>query len=146
MSHPEDFKQPFPTGEENTAYAQFFTGTSYLAPLAVRDAAVVNVTFEPGCRNHWHIHHGAGQILICTAGEGWYQEAGKAASRLHRAMWWIFRPKSNIGMAPSKTSGFRTFPLPCRKKAQATSGASPSMTRNMPPLTLKLHLFDKEKA
>lgn len=76
------FQQMFPTGEKNEAYAQYFTGQSYLAPLAAADANVTNVTFEPGCRNHWHIHHGAGQVLICTAGEGWYQEAGQPARRL----------------------------------------------------------------
>ncbi len=77
-----DFKQMFPLGEENTAYAQYFIGKSYLAPLADGDVGVVNVTFEPGCRNNWHIHHGTGQILVCTAGEGWYQEAGSPARRL----------------------------------------------------------------
>ncbi len=77
-----DFKQMFPLGEENTAYTRYFIGKSYLAPLADGDAGVVNVTFEPGCRNNWHIHHGAGQILVCTAGEGWYQEAGRPARRL----------------------------------------------------------------
>ena len=76
------FQQIFPQGEENIAYAQYFTGNSYLAPLATGDAAVHNVTFAPACRNHWHIHHGAGQILLCTAGEGWYQEASQAARRL----------------------------------------------------------------
>ena len=79
---PQNFPQIFPAGEENTAYAQYFVGTSYLAPLANGDAAVTNFTFEPGCRNHWHIHHVAGQILVCTAGEGWYQEAGKPAQRM----------------------------------------------------------------
>ena len=78
----DTFQQMFPTGEKNEAYAQYFTGQSYLAPLAAADANVTNVTFEPGCRNHWHIHHGAGQVLICTAGEGWYQEAGQPARHL----------------------------------------------------------------
>ena len=79
----EKFKQMFSLGEKNDAYAQYFTGQSYLAVLATGgDANVVNVTFEPGCRNHWHIHHGSHQILICTAGEGWYQEEGKSAQRM----------------------------------------------------------------
>lgn len=73
----------FGLGQANTAYAQFFTGYSYLNPLAEKGqcpVSLANVTFEPGCRNHWHIHRaseGGGQILICTAGEGWYQEEGK---------------------------------------------------------------------
>ena len=72
----------FPVGEPNTAYAQYFTGNSYLAPVSREQVAVSNVTFEPGCRNNWHIHHaekGGGQMLIGVAGRGWYQEEGKAA-------------------------------------------------------------------
>ncbi|MCM1035378.1 MAG: carboxymuconolactone decarboxylase family protein [Paludibacter sp.] len=78
------FPQMFPKGEPNDKYAQYFTGQSYLA-LLTQDTAlhcpVSNVTFEPGCRNNWHSHTG-GQLLIVTAGEGWYQERGKAARRL----------------------------------------------------------------
>ncbi|MBR1705956.1 MAG: carboxymuconolactone decarboxylase family protein [Bacteroidales bacterium] len=66
----------WPKGEPNTAYARYFTGNSYLAPMA---GGCANVTFEPGCRNNWHIHHGAIQVLICVAGRGWYQEWGKPA-------------------------------------------------------------------
>ena len=66
----------WPKGDPNTAYAQYFTGNSYLAPL---DGGVANVTFEPGCRNNWHIHHKQVQVLICVAGRGWYQEWGKPA-------------------------------------------------------------------
>ena len=64
----------WPKGEPNTAYARYFTGNSYLAPL---DGGVSNVTFEPRCRNNWHIHHKQIQVLICVAGRGWYQEWGK---------------------------------------------------------------------
>ena len=67
---------PWPKGEPNTAYAQYFTGNSYLAPL---DGGIANVTFEPRCRNNWHIHHKQVQVLICVAGRGWYQEWGKEA-------------------------------------------------------------------
>lgn len=75
----------FPRGGENINYAQFFTGTSYLKNLVADPAVSVgvgNVTFEPGCRNHWHIHHDGYQILLVTGGEGWYQEAGQPARRL----------------------------------------------------------------
>lgn len=77
----------FGTGEPNTAYAKFFVGDSFLNPLTdPKDALfAANVTFEPGCRNNWHIHHsdnGGGQLLLCTAGEGWYQEEGKPAVSL----------------------------------------------------------------
>ena len=68
-------RSKWPKGEPNTAYAQYFVGNSYLADVG---GGVHNVTFEPGCRNNWHIHHGAHQILICVSGKGWYQEWGKA--------------------------------------------------------------------
>ncbi len=72
----------FGKGKSNVDYAQYFTGESFLNPLTDPSCGVflANVTFEPGCRNHWHIHHadkGGGQILVCTAGYGWYQEEGK---------------------------------------------------------------------
>ena len=78
----------FGLGNENSAYAQYFIGNSYLNPLTdPKETSVflANVTFEPGCRNNWHIHHaksGGGQLLICTAGSGWYQEEGKEAVSL----------------------------------------------------------------
>ena len=72
----------FPVGEENTAFAQYFVGTSYLNMLTTQGVGVGNVTFEPGCRNNWHIHHKGGQILLVTAGRGWYQEWGKPARAL----------------------------------------------------------------
>ena len=64
----------FPIGEKNTAFAQYFIGQSYLSVLTNQGVPVFNVTFEPGCRNNWHIHKaksGGGQILLCTAGRGW---------------------------------------------------------------------------
>ena len=75
----------FPKGELNTAYAKYFIGNSYLAELANGEGKlhVSNVTFEPRCRNNWHIHHKGGQILICVGGRGWYQEWGKQARELH---------------------------------------------------------------
>ena len=66
----------WPKGEPNTAYAQYFVGNSYLAPM---EGGMANVTFEPRCRNNWHIHHKQVQVLICVAGRGWYQEWGKEA-------------------------------------------------------------------
>lgn len=75
----------FLVGEPNTAYARYFTGRSYLAPLSSEQVVVSNVTFEPRCRNHWHIHkaaRGGGQMLIGVAGRGWYQEEGKPAQEI----------------------------------------------------------------
>ena len=90
VQNKEEFEKinVFGTGAPNDAFAQYFIGKSFLNPLTQPgDSAVflANVTFEPGCRNNWHIHHaksGGGQLLICTAGEGWYQEEGKAAVSL----------------------------------------------------------------
>ena len=75
----------FPRGEKNP-YGQFFVGQSYLSMLSTEGVSIGNVTFEPGCRNNWHIHHaetGGGQILLCTGGCGWYQEWGQAPRALH---------------------------------------------------------------
>ena len=78
----------FGLGQPNDVFAQYFIGKSYLNPLtdpSKTSLFLANVTFEPGCRNNWHIHHassGGGQILICTAGFGWYQEEGKPAQSL----------------------------------------------------------------
>lgn len=73
----------FPIGEKNEAFAQYFVGQSYLNMLSTERVTIGNVTFEPGCRNNWHIHHKGGQILLCTAGRGYYQEWGKEAQELH---------------------------------------------------------------
>ena len=76
----------FPIGQPNNGFAQYFIGQSYLAPLSTSQVGIFNVTFEPGCRNNWHIHQadqGGGQILVCVAGRGYYQEWGKEAQELH---------------------------------------------------------------
>ncbi len=70
------FNSPWRQGAPNSAYAQYFVGQSYLQPYF---GGVANVTFEPRCRNNWHIHHGAVQVLICVSGKGWYQEWNKPA-------------------------------------------------------------------
>ncbi len=75
----------FPIGAPNDGFKQYFSGRSYLAPISKEQVGIFNVTFEPACRNNWHIHHaekGGGQILICVAGRGWYQEWGKEAVEL----------------------------------------------------------------
>lgn len=75
-SQPSTLNLPWPQGKSNDAYAQYFVGQSYLQPYF---GGVANVTFEPRCRNNWHIHHGAVQVLICVSGKGWYQEWNKPA-------------------------------------------------------------------
>lgn len=77
----EEHGGAFGIGELNVDFAQYFIGNSYLNPLAkMKNLFIANVTFEPNCRNNWHIHKatdGGGQILICADGEGWYQEERK---------------------------------------------------------------------
>lgn len=75
----EEFQMstPYPIGEPNDGFAQYFIGQSYLAPMDAAEGGPINVTFEPGCRNNWHVHHDQVQVLVCVAGRGWYQEWGK---------------------------------------------------------------------
>lgn len=87
ISAKEKFEQEiiFPIGELNSAYSKYFVGNSYLAPISTQQVKIFNVTFEPGCRNNWHIHRaskGGGQMLVCVAGRGWYQQEGKPAVEL----------------------------------------------------------------
>lgn len=82
----------FPIGEPNDAYAQYFDGQSYLYQLSSTGVSIANVTFEPGCHNHWHIHHGGGQILLCTAGRGYYQEWGQQPQ--------VLRPGDVVNIPP----------------------------------------------
>ena len=85
----------FPIGEPNDAFAKYFIGQSYLAPVSKNQVGIFNVTFEPACRNNWHIHKaekGGGQILVCIAGNGWYQEWGKEPKAL--------KPGDVVNIAP----------------------------------------------
>ena len=107
-----DQQNIFGLGQENAAYAQYFIGNSYLNPLTVPGECAVflaNVTFEPGCRNNWHIHHaktGGGQLLICTAGSGWYQEEGKEAVSLEPGMVITIPPEVKHWHGAKKDSWF----------------------------------------
>jgi quercetin dioxygenase-like cupin family protein len=99
----EDFKKAnmFGTGIPNFMLSKVFIGKSYLKPVVMPGKGglfLANVTFEPGCRNHWHIHHaatGGGQILVCTAGEGLYQEEGKAPVELKEGSVVYIAPEVN---------------------------------------------------
>ena len=110
----EDFEKVnvFGKGDDNEAFAQYFTGASFLKPLtnpSKTGVFLANVTFAPGCRNNWHIHHakkGGGQILICTAGEGWYQEEGKAAVSLAPGMVIAIPPEVKHWHGAKKDSWF----------------------------------------
>ncbi len=102
----------FGKGNANTAYARYFIGNSFLNPLTDPEKAnlfLANVTFEPGCRNNWHIHHaskGGGQILICTAGEGWYQEDGKKTVSLSEGTVIVIPPEVKHWHGAKKDSWF----------------------------------------
>ena len=126
----DEIKQasPFAIGGENVNYAQYFDGKSYLNGLSLQQVYVGNVTFEPGCRNHWHIHHaesGGGQILLVTAGRGWYQEWENRQENSRPAMSSTSRRKSSTGTAQPKTVRSSIWPSRYRARRQATNGASP---------------------
>jgi Uncharacterized homolog of gamma-carboxymuconolactone decarboxylase subunit len=107
----------FPIGKPNDAYAKYFVGHSYLAPLNIQGILIANVTFEPGCRNNWHIHHaknGGGQMLICVGGCGYYQEWGKEAVEMSKGSI-IYIPagvKHWHGASPNSWFSHLAFELP----------------------------------
>lgn len=96
----------FATGTENTAYSKYFVGKSYLNMLTSEKVPIGNVTFEPGCRNNWHIHHKSGQILLVTAGRGWYQEWGKPARALSAGDVVVIPPEVKHWHGAAKDSWF----------------------------------------
>lgn len=110
----EEFEKvdSFGIGASNDGFAQYFSGKSFLKPLSDfmnGEFPLFNVTFEPGCRNNWHIHHadkGGGQVLICTAGEGWYQEEGKEAQELLPGTVIIIPPNKRHWHGAKKDSWF----------------------------------------
>ena len=132
----------FGLGKTNTAFAKYFIGNSFLNPLTGSDCSlhVSNVTFEPSCRNNWHIHHAAkngGQLLICTAGEGWYQEEGKNAVSLTPGKVIMIPANENIGTEPKKTAGLPILQSPSLEKIAAMSGLKPSAMKSTPNFPIK---------
>ena len=110
----EEFEKvdAFGIGASNDGFAQYFSGHSYLKPLTDfmhGEFPLFNVSFEPGCRNNWHVHHadkGGGQVLICTAGEGWYQEDGKEAQELLPGTVIVIPPNTRHWHGAKKDSWF----------------------------------------
>lgn len=96
----------FGLGEPNTAFAKYFIGNSYLKMLTTEGVNIANVTFEPACRNNWHIHHKGGQILLCTDGEGYYQEWKKPARKLKPGDVVYIAPEVKHWHGASKNSWF----------------------------------------
>ena len=115
----QDFEKAnmFGTGIPNDGYAQYFIGNSFLNPLTDFQNGqfpLFNVTFEPGCHNNWHIHHavkGGGQILICTAGEGWYQEEEKEPQELKEGSVIVIPPNVKHWHGAKKDSWFSHISL-----------------------------------
>ncbi len=102
----DNFSPIFKIGNPNTAYSKYFIGNSYLNPLNTKGVVIANVTFEPSCRNNWHIHHKGGQILLCTNGTGWYQEWGKKAQKLSAGDVVYIAPEIKHWHGASKDSWF----------------------------------------
>ena len=126
----ESFQNLFPQGGPNTVAGQYFSGASYLYPLSSEGGvSVANVTFEPACRNNWHIHHKGGQILLCTAGRGYYQEWGKPARELHPGDVVSIPRRSSTGTGPPRTAGLPMWLS--LSPALRPSGWNPWRTRNI---------------
>lgn len=115
----------FPKGDLNEAYAAYFTGTSYLALLSTEGVTVANVTFEPGCRNNWHIHHKGGQILLVTEGRGWYQEAGKPARALKPGDVVNIPPETKHWHGAARDSWFAHLAIEVPAEGQSNSWLDP---------------------
>ncbi len=126
----------FPIGEPNTAYAKYFIGNSYLAQVSTDQIPFANVTFEPGCRNNWHVHKaetGGGQMLVGVAGRGWYQEEGKEPVEILPGTVIISPPTLITGMAPQKIPGSHIWLLPFPAPRPTMCGSNPSPTSNITP-------------
>lgn len=126
----------FGMGEPNTAYARYFMGDSFLNPLTDTQCGLfaANVTFAPGCRNNWHIHHakrGGGQLLICTAGEGWYQEEGKDAVSLCEGSVILIPVNVKHWHGAKRIAGFRILLLRYLVRIVLTNGVNLYLMLNM---------------
>ena len=128
----------FPIGEPNTAYAQYFIGNSYLAPISREQVNISNVTFEPRCRNNWHIHRatdGGGQMLIGVAGRGWYQEEGKPAVKILPGTIIHIPRMSNTGTELHPIAGLPTLRSKFPVRMFPTNGLNLFQIKNMKNLT-----------
>ena len=117
---------PFPLGEPNDGFAQYFDGQSYLASvLGSSEISIHNVTFEPGCRNHWHIHHHGSQILIAVGGRGYYQLENEVPKELKAGQAVRIPPDTKHwhGAAPSESFSHLAFMMP-DGSGKPTSGLS----------------------
>jgi len=125
-----EFNPTFGLGDANTAYAKYFIGNSYLKPLTDPKCGVfmANVTFEPSCRNNWHIHNatkGGGQILLCTDGEGWYVEEGASPRELHPGDVVIIPANVKHWHGAKKDSWFSHIAVECPGENTSTKWCEP---------------------
>lgn len=113
----------FPIGAPNDTYAQYFVGQSYLAPLSTEQVEIYNVTFEPGCRNNWHIHHNAAQVLIAVGGCGYYQIEGQEPKELKagQAVCIPADTKHWHGAAPGESCSHLAFMVPAGDPASMSN-------------------------
>ena len=123
---------PFARGAKNYAYAQYFIGQSYLNMLTTSGVVTTNVTFEPGCRNNWHIHHQGGQILLVTAGRGYYQEWGKEPRELHPGDVVNIAPEVKHWHGAAPDSWFAHIAIEVPADGAKNDGANRSVMRNTP--------------
>ena len=131
----EKIQSVFSMGEKNEAFGRYFIGQSYLNMLTTQGVSIGNVTFEPGCRNNWHIHHKGGQILLVTAGRGYYQEWGREARELEpgdvvQIPPEVSRPRSSIGTARRRIVGLPIWRWKYRRRGPAMSGWSRFRSRS----------------
>lgn len=138
-SIPQCFQQEmiFPAGKPNDAFAQYFVGSSYLAMLATGNLNVANVTFEPGCRNNWHIHKASedgGQVLLCTAGHGYYQEWDKPAQLLMPGSVVVIPPNVKHWHGATHESWFSHIAIEVPGKDASTEWGEPVSPEQYGPL------------
>jgi len=115
----------FGLGDPNEQYAEYFIGHSYLKVLNTNVVNLANVTFEPACRNNWHIHHKGGQVLLCTDGEGWYQEWDQPARKLHPGDVVYIAPELKHWHGASKDSWFTHISIEIPAKGRSNEWLEP---------------------
>lgn len=124
----------FGLGEPNVLYSRYFIGNSYLKPLNPNGVNIFNVTFEPGCRNNWHIHHAGGQVLLCTDGEGWFQEWGDPARKLFPGDVVYIKPEVKHWHGASRDSWFTHISIEVPAQGGNTEWLDPVDEGQYPPI------------
>lgn len=132
--HTQGTMSQFAIGKSNDGYAQYFSGKSWLAPLNTEEVGIYNVTFEPASRNNWHIHHGAGQILVVVDGKGWYQAEGEPARALQTGDTVYIAPEVKHWHGATKDSYFSHLALSVNKDDVSVTWLEPVSDAQYMPL------------